>query len=179
LRRIAIHGTSGSGKSTLARALAKRMGIEHIELDSLWHEPNWKEAELEVFRERVRFAVEGDGWVSDGNYRKVRDLVYPRCDTILWLDYGLPLILWRLTRRILRRGLLREELWHGNRESIYRHLFTRESLYLWVLSSYKRRRLDCEETMSDPALAHIDRLRFRSPRELRRWVGSLDLPCSR
>jgi adenylate kinase family enzyme len=39
--RIQVVGTSGSGKTTLAKDLAKRLGIQHLELDSLHHQAGW------------------------------------------------------------------------------------------------------------------------------------------
>lgn len=37
-----------------------------------------------------------------GNYGAVRDLLWPRADTIVWMDYSLPLVLHRLTARTYR-----------------------------------------------------------------------------
>lgn len=144
--------------------------MPHIELDALWHDPDWQNPDREEFRRRVSAAIGGDAWIVDGNYRHIRDLVYAKCDTILFLDYPLPLILKRLGGRIMRRGIFKEELWNGNRESLWRHFFTRECLFLWVLQTYRRRRADCREVMTRTDLAHIERHAFRRPKELLEWL---------
>jgi adenylate kinase family enzyme len=118
MRRIAVVGTTGSGKTSLARLIARRLSIPHIELDALHWEPNWTEAGTAVLRARVGAVTAGAAWVADGNYAKIRDLIWPRADTLVWLDYSLPVILWRLTRRTLRRLLTGEELWNTNREVV-------------------------------------------------------------
>jgi hypothetical protein len=51
------------------------------------------------------------GWVLAGNYHHVRDIVGPRAEAIVWLDYSLPLVFWRLTVRTVRRAETREVLW--------------------------------------------------------------------
>ena len=50
-----------------------------------------------------------------GNYRNLRDSTWGRADTVVWLDYPLPLIMGRLLRRTVRRIVTQEELWRGNR----------------------------------------------------------------
>jgi adenylate kinase family enzyme len=179
-RRIAVCGTSGSGKSTLARQLAERLGVPYVELDEIQHGPNWTITPLEEFRERVDKATVGDGWVVDGTYGKSRDIVWSRADTVIWLDYTLPVILWRLTRRTVTRGLLRVELWHGNRESLWRHLFVpKDSLYWWVLTTYKKRRRDCDASFADPAHEHLTKLRLRDSREADAILADLHNDLSR
>jgi shikimate kinase len=117
--RIVVVGTTGSGKTTLAGELAQRLEVSHVELDALHWEPHWVEAPIEIFRERVVHAVSGEAWVTDGNYSAVRDIVWSCADTIVWLDYSLPTILYRLARRTFRRIFTREELWNGNKERIW------------------------------------------------------------
>lgn len=138
--RIAVVGTTGSGKTTLARELARRLGFDHIELDALNWEPGWQQAANDVFVERVRTAAERPRWVSDGNYSRACPVLWAHADTIVWLDYALPVIMWRLLRRTLRRIVTRQELWGGNRESFRTQFLSRDSLLLWALQTYRRRR---------------------------------------
>src|SRR6185436_20641832 len=98
-QRTVIIGSTSSGKSTLAEQIATRFELEFIDLDALHWEPNWTEAPLEVFRERVSRATQAPTWVVAGNYHVVRDLVWPRAEAAIWLDYSLPRIFWQLTRR--------------------------------------------------------------------------------
>src|SRR5690349_14236388 len=86
-QRIMIVGTTGSGKTTLACQLAKRLALSQVDLDALYWNPQWTPAPPEVFRERVSTALSGDRWVVDGNYQQVRDLIWQRADTFIWLDY--------------------------------------------------------------------------------------------
>src|SRR5919199_6833020 len=139
-QRISVVGTSGSGKTTLARQISQRLAIAHVELDALYHEPHWTEAPTDVFRKRVEQSLSDDSWVVDGNYSKVRDIVWSRADTVVWLDYPLPLILGRLARRTLARVVMKTELWQGNRESLRTAFLTRDSLFLWALSTYRKHR---------------------------------------
>lgn len=169
-RRIVVIGTSGSGKTTMARRLGERLGVPHIELDELHLGPNWVEVPDEVFREQTLRALDGrEGWTVDGNYSQVRDIVWPQADTVVWLDYSLPLMLWRLTRRTFGRAIVKEEIWHGNKENLYTHLFTKDSLYWWVLTTYKTRRKEYPVLLQSPEYAHLIKIRLRSAREANRW----------
>lgn len=172
-RRIAIVGNSGAGKTTLARALARRLGLSHVELDALYHEPGWTPASLENFRERTAGAVAGEAWVADGNYSQVRDLVWGQADTLVWLDYPLPFMLARLTRRTFRRLKTREELWNGNREEWRNHFFSTDSLFLWTIKVHRRRRREYPEAFRRPEHAHLNVLRFRSAQQTQAWLDAL------
>jgi len=170
MRRVVVVGTTGSGKTTLAREIARRLGIPHIELDALNWGPNWTEVPREVFRARVAAALEGEAWVVDGNYSAVRDIVWPRADTVVWVDYPLWLILWRLLLRTFRRTFTREELWSGNRERFRDQFLSRDSLFLWALQTYRPRRRNYPRLFSQPEHAHLRAVRLRSPRETDAWL---------
>ncbi|MGH9270252.1 MAG: AAA family ATPase, partial [Ilumatobacteraceae bacterium] len=99
MRRVSIVGVSGSGKTTLAKALATAMGVRHVELDAIFHQPGWTELPVEEFRRRVEREVTAEGWVVDGNYTAVRDIVWAAADTVVWLDVSRRAVMGRLVRR--------------------------------------------------------------------------------
>lgn len=171
--RIAVVGTTGTGKTTLGRQLARLYQVPFVELDALHWEPNWTSAPTEVFRQRTEEATEVDGWVVDGNYGQVRDIVWTRATTVVWLDHPLWAIMWRLFWRTLRRTLNKETLWNGNRERFWPQFFSRESLFLWALQTYRRRRREYPALLGQPEYSHLKLVRLRSSKETRRWLDDL------
>jgi adenylate kinase family enzyme len=180
-RRIAVIGTSGSGKTTFSRRIATSIGAPHVELDGLFHEPNWTPAEPDVFRARVSAAIAAPSWVTDGNYSTVlRDLIWRSADVIVWLDYPFRIVIWRLFLRTMRRGVRREELWNGNHESLREHFFTRQSLFLWAKNTHWKHRRDWPAALASPEMARVRLVRLRTPREAEVWLRRLtpDSPTS-
>lgn len=171
--RIAVVGTTGSGKTTIAQALAELYELPHIELDALHWGPDWKEPPLEVFRQRVDQALAGPKWVVDGNYAKVRDLTWGRATTLVWLDYDLPVIIWRLVWRSFRRVLRRETLWNGNRETLRGTLFSRDSLLLYLLPSRRRQRAHYPQILATPEYSQLQIIHARTPAEIDDWMNRL------
>ncbi len=171
-QRIVIVGSTGSGKTTLATAIGQHRAIPHVELDGLHWEANWTEAPDAVFRARVAEVLMGDRWVVDGNYSQVRDLVWPRADTIIWLDYPFHIVFARLWRRTMRRIYTRETLWHDNRERFWVQFFHRDSIFLWLLRSYRRRKREMPQMLARPENAHLAVIHLRTPRETARWLAT-------
>ncbi len=171
-QRISVVGTSGSGKTTLARQISQSLDIPHIELDALHHEPNWTEAPIDVFRKRVEQSLSANRWVVDGNYSTVRDLVWSRADTVILLDYPLPLIMKRVVWRTFRRVVRQEELWNGNRET-WQTTFSRDSIILWVLQTYRKRRKEYPILFKQPEYTHLKVVHMRSPKTTQAWLSSL------
>lgn len=175
MRKVTIIASaSGSGKTTVARALAVRLGVPFVELDSLNHGPGWVEATADELRARVEPIVASEGWVIDGGYReKLGDLVLAAADTVVWLD--LPRREWlpRLLRRTIGRIVRREELWGGNRESIRNAFLGRDALIPYALRSHRSRR-----ERYPLELARLDVVRLRSQREVDAWLDSVPGPLS-
>jgi adenylate kinase family enzyme len=172
MRRVNVIGTSCSGKTTLARSLAERLGLPCVEFDALFWGPSWTEVPTPVFRERLRTALGGDGWVADGSYASHRDISWERVDTVVWLDYPLHLVLGRWVRRTVSRIRSQEEFWPGtgNRESVQNAL-RREGLLWWILRTHGSRR---QRTLRQLAAApHIRLVRLRSPADTERWLATL------
>ena len=171
-RRIAVVGTSGSGKTTLARQLAQRLGIPHIELDAIYWGADWTPAPHDVFRERATVVLSGRTWTVDGNYSTVRDIVWRRADTLVWLDYPLPVVMGRVTSRKIRRAVTGERLWSDNRENLRQALFSRESMILYALRTYWRRRKEYPLLLTEPQYAHLHVVRLRSPGAAQDWLAA-------
>jgi adenylate kinase family enzyme len=175
VQRVSVVGTSGSGKSTLGKALAARIGAEFLELDSVYHQPGWVPLPRDEFRARVAAAAAGEHWVIDGNYSSnVRDLIWARADTVVWLDLPKRTVMRRIIWRSFQRAARRIELWNGNRER-WRNLFSldkEESVIAWAWQSHDRNRTRYAAAMADSANAQLDFVRLKKPAEVRRFLSS-------
>jgi hypothetical protein len=116
------------------------LGATHLELDSIYHQPGWTPLDAAEFRRRVADVVVGDSWVIDGNYRTIRSLVIARVEVIVALELSRLVVARQVVVRSLRRGVRRQELWNGNRESLLNLLRpNRErNIVLWSLSTHGR-----------------------------------------
>jgi adenylate kinase family enzyme len=176
VQRVSVVGTSGSGKSTLGKALAARIGAGFLELDSVFHQPGWVPLPDEDFRRRVSEAVAADRWVIDGNYSsKVRDLIWARADTVVWLDLPKRTVMRRIIWRTLGRAARRKELWNGNRER-WRNFFSldkEESVIAWAWQTHAATRAKYTAAMADPANVELRFVRLKKPAEVRRFLSSV------
>jgi adenylate kinase family enzyme len=167
-----VVGSTGSGKTTFARALASILGVPRVELDELNWGPNWTPVDDATFRQRVAAATSGDAWIVDGNYggRGARDIIWPRADTVVWLDPPLRVTLGRLWRRSVGRIRSREELWSGNRETLRNTFLSRDSLFVWALKSYRRRKRIYRDLIARPENAHLEVHHFTRASDAERWL---------
>ncbi|MCY4385693.1 MAG: AAA family ATPase [Desulfurellaceae bacterium] len=174
-QRVAVIGATGCGKTTLAREVARRISAPHVELDALRYRQGWVVVLDEAFRSKVAAHVGTDRWVIDGNYANVQDLTWLRAQLLVWIDFPLPLALWRLMRRTLGRLLTGEVLANGNREQL-RRVFSRQSILIWAVRSHSRRRQLYEELLTHPRYAHMRIVRLRSPSAIRTWLAGIPEP---
>jgi adenylate kinase family enzyme len=171
MHRISIIGSTGSGKSTLAKSLSARLGLPHTELDDLFWLPDWHEREKSEFRRLVDQTTSSPAWVIDGGYSEVRDLVWGRADTLIWLDQSLPRTALQLIRRTFHRNLRRVPCCNGNYESWGRSL-GRESIVWFLFKTYHRnRRLlpDALRQYGDGKTVIV----LRSSAEIEAWLASV------
>lgn len=168
-------GISGSGKSTLAKTLSQRFELPRTELDAIHHQPNWTPISDVGFVAALEPTLEQDQWVIDGNYSQVTDLILQRADTVILLDYSRPVVMARVLRRTLLRGLLRTELWNGNRESL-RNLLSRDpevNVVMWAWTMHGRRHERNLEVQRRFEGSAIQVHRFEHPRQTRVWLESI------
>lgn len=169
-RRLLLHGVTGSGKTTLARRLSELTGLPWTEADAVNWLPGWQQRPLPEQRAMIEAVCAEDGWILDSAYSTWLDVVLPRTQLILALDYPRWRSLTRLVRRTVARNLDHRPVCGNNTES-WRLTFSRESILLWHFRSFaaKRARLDAWE--ADPSAPPV--LRFRRPRDLEGWVTRL------
>jgi adenylate kinase family enzyme len=173
VRRVSVVGTSGSGKSTLGRELAAILGVPYLELDAVHHQPGWEPLPTDEFRGVIAAETAGDGWVIDGNYGRVRDLVWARADTVVWLDLPKATVMRQLVWRTLLRVAARQELWNGNRER-WRNFFSwdpQQSVISWAWHKHAADHAKYAAAAIDPANAHLRFVRLASRREADRFLA--------
>ncbi|MBO3749300.1 hypothetical protein J5X84_24745 [Streptosporangiaceae bacterium NEAU-GS5] len=178
MRRISIVGNSGSGKTTLASRLAQALDLPHIELDAWKHQPGWEPRPVAEMRAMVGAAIAEDGWVIDGNYSEVRDLIWARADTIVWMDPPRRTVMRQIIWRTLGRVARRRELWNGNRER-WRNFFAfhpQESVIAWAWTRHHVYRERYGAAMSDPANAHLRFVRVRTRADTARLIAGAQPP---
>jgi len=169
-QRVVIIGPSCSGKSTLGERLAERIGAPFVELDALFWKPGWQESADEEFQERIQRATAGERWVVAGNYRRhTVGSVWPRAETIVWLEFPMRLVLRRIVTRSWKRSRRKELLWGTNYERFWPQLKLwnqKDSLIAYTWRNYPAQARRFEGAMSDPSFSHIRFVRLRSPDEL-------------
>ncbi|MEU3461925.1 adenylate kinase [Streptomyces sp. NPDC006733] len=172
MERILVVGATGAGKSTLARALGGRLGLAYREMDALHYiGPGW--ATNDRLTEDVSGLTSGSHWVFDSlGTPEVRDLLWRRADTVIWLDYPRRIVMARVLRRSLRRTVTREALFGGNRET-WRGWLRRDHPAWWAWSQHASRRREIGRRSRDTRFAPLDTLRFAHPDETAAWLASL------
>ena len=172
-KRVVVIGTSCSGKTTFARSLAHKLNTQHIELDAIHWKPNWTPTPKEEFTSLAQKATAPETWVLDGNYSAVRDTVWSRATTIVWLNYSFPVVARRALSRTFRRVFGRQVMWSGNRETFHRSFLSNDSILWWVLKTYRRRRQEYPRLLQEPQYRHLQVIVLTSPIEAKRFLQNL------
>lgn len=171
--RIAIVGPSGSGKTTLGRWLGQHKGLPFADLDYFFWRPGWTESPIDAFRADVHRITQAERWIVAGNCAKARDLVWPRADTLIWLDLPLPAVMWRATTRALRQWWSAEPICNGNRQTLAHIVNGRDSLLGYTLRTFHARRREWPQALGLPEHASVSVIRLRSAGDVAAWQAAI------
>jgi adenylate kinase family enzyme len=90
LRRVAIMGNGGSGKTRLARALSLYLDRAPVHLDDVYWEPgphgDGIARDKAIVIEEVRELSLTSGWIIEGVYGWLINVILPRATTLVFLD---------------------------------------------------------------------------------------------
>ena len=122
--------------------------------------------------------------MTDGNKKAVRDLVWPRADTVVWLDYPVAVSLWRLGKRaVWRTSKIKAEASDpssssssssgGATPSVPRQMLSAAKGVLTALRSHRGQRREYPLMFARPENQHLAVVRLRSPRATRRWLARI------
>jgi len=169
--RVLVAGVSGSGKTTLARRLARAWNLRHVEIDGLFHGPEW--TPRPDFLDDVRSFAAEEHWVTEWQYtsKGTDEVLPPRAQLAVWLDYPSAIVRSRLIRRTLARGVLRQELWNGNREKGPWNMLRRDperNILAWQTATLHKWAERFPAIEAD--FPHLTIVRLRHPRETERWL---------
>jgi adenylate kinase family enzyme len=166
--RTVVLGASCSGKTTTGKRIAELRGCPCFDLDELAFESNWERVSDAELLRRLEGKIAGlPDWVICGNYTKVmQPVLWPRAGQILWLDLPLSTIIARMFRRTVSRWWTREKVCGDNQESLWNAVAGKDSLVMYTLRTFKRRRRDFERAMDERWV------RVRSVAEAGKLIGS-------
>ncbi len=178
MQRISVIGSSGAGKSTVARRIGDLLDLPYLELDSVFHQAGWRPLPDKEFRARVDTFTSGSGWVVDGNYTShgVADIVWPRADTIVWLDLPKSTVMKRVIARTVRRAVKQEELWNGNREPWNNFFDPRpeKNIIVWAWTRHGGVREKYQECLDEGSWSHAEIHRLHNQTEIGAFLDQID-----
>jgi len=168
VQRVLVGGITGSGKTTFAVELARRTGLPYHEMDAYFHGPDWQP--IPTFEADIAAVADQPEWVFDSHgYEQVRDLVWSRADTVIWLDFSRAVVMRRVLARSARRAFTGEPIFNGNTET-FRAWLDPEHPVQWAWTQYEARRADLDRRFADPSYAGLRKVRLTGPFAARRWL---------
>jgi len=170
-RRVLLYGVTGSGKSTAAVAIGARLALPvHLADEEFGWLPGWVQRPADEMRALAALAAAEPTWVFDTAYGSFRDLVEPRADVVIGLDYPRWISLGRLLKRTVIRVIDRRPVCNGNVET-FRQVFSPDSIVVWHFRSFARKRSTVRAWAARADGPPV--MVVRRPRDLERLVRTL------
>ena len=171
--KMIITGTTCTGKTTLGKKLSAHFNTIQVDLDEYYFLPNWVEKEKSIFiKDVLSVTDQEESWIVTGSFQTVfKDTLWRDASVIIWLDYGLGVILRRYIKRTYRRVFLKEKCCGENYETL-RKTFSKDSLFLWIFKSYWRRKERMQRWMKDE-FPNKEWIVFKRPKEATKYLTQL------
>ncbi|MDB5050380.1 MAG: hypothetical protein JWO30_3451 [Fibrobacteres bacterium] len=68
--------------------------------------------------------------------------------------------------RIFKRRITNEVLWSGNKETLAKHFFTKDSMLLWVIKTFPKKKREYRSLFKDQRFNHLEKIELRSQSEV-------------
>ncbi len=164
--RVLVIGPCGAGKSTLAFRLATKLGLPLYHMDKLNWLPGWVDGGNDRVRAKLSEIVANDRWLIEGNYGSTLPMRLARADTIVFLDFPIPLCLWRIIKRVIvHRGRTRADMTDECPERF-------DPAFLWYVATW---RLGPGPRTQAKLRGHEDKVvRLTTPKALAEWLESVE-----
>ena len=166
MRRVLVNGRCGAGKTTVSRKLSELLDVPLYHLDQLHWKHGWIEGSKAELYDALVPIIAQDRWLIDGNYGSTMDLRLSNADTVIYLDYPIPLCFWRALKRVWQfRGKSRPDMTEGCPERFDFEFFHYIAMWNWNARPLTERLLD----------GHHNKVhRFKKPAALQSWLTTLE-----
>ncbi|GAB1581435.1 DNA topology modulation protein FlaR [Phyllobacterium phragmitis] len=167
MKRVMIIGGAGSGKSTLARQIGEKTGLPVIHIDPMYWKAGWVQRPREETAALALQAAQGEEWVFEGNNTATMPSRLARADTLIFLDIGTMIRLWRVVLRVLRHhGRTRPDMAEGCPERFDWDFIK------WVAGYRRGGRIGALRIIGSPP-PHLKVVHLRNPAEVRRFLAEI------
>ena len=168
-------GVTGCGKTTAAERIAALRKLPFVDFDQ---DIRWKSAseavwtchsEAEQLARCQRLASE-DSWVLASCSSAAFQVLRPRIELVVYLDYPMPVSFTRLLRRSISRVTDKKPICNGNVET-WAKLLSTDSILIWWFRTIRRRQRQARQLEINPDMPPT--LRVTKPQQLEQLICSI------
>jgi len=104
----------------------------------------------------------------------VRDVLWPRATTIIWLNLPFRVVFYRALNRTIHRVVTKQRLHSDNIETFGHAFFSRESIPWWVLTTFHAKRRRYREKLAALRQQGLDVIELRSRQQVAQYLQRTD-----